>query len=308
MNEKLKVASLSVLSGAILTIIKLIVGMKMNSASVIAEGVHSGLDLMAAVIAFMSVRESVKPADERHRYGHGKFENLAGIIEAFLIVGASLVILFTAVPRLTAGLEVHLLDLGVAVMGGSSAINFFVSRRLMQVARRTASPALAADAWHLRTDVYTSLGVFAGIIGIKLTGLVILDPLIAIGLSLFILKVAFGLIRDSLRSILDVRLSDSEEKIIKDVMAQYADEFIEFHELRTRRAGPQRYIDLHLVVPKNRAVIIAHALCDRIEESIRNRLPEVQILIHTEPCGQDCPGCSQINISVCKSACRCNKN
>lgn len=307
MNEKLKAARLSVLAGATLTAIKLIVGVNMNSASVISEGIHSGLDLVAAIIAFFSVRESIKPADERHRYGHGKFENLAGIVEAFLIIGAALMILVNAIPRLTNSFEIYHLGLGVIVMGGSSVVNFLISRRLMQVARQTDSPALAADAWHLRTDVYTSLGVFAGIIGIKLTGLMILDPLIAIAISLFIVKAAFDLIRVSLRSILDVRLSDTEEKVIKDVLEQYASEFIEFHELRTRRAGSQRYVDLHLVVPKNRAIAIAHALCDRIEESIRGRLPEVQILIHTEPCGLDCPGCSQINISVCKSACHCNK-
>lgn len=311
MNEKIKVAGLSIFSGATLTTVKLVVGINMNSASVISEGIHSGLDLVAAIIAFLSVRESMKPADEGHHYGHGKFENLAAIIEAFLIIGAALMILANAIPRLVTSFEIQNLGLGIAVMGGSSTINYLVSRRLMQVARRTGSPALAADAWHLRTDVYTSLGVFAGIIGIKLTGLIILDPLIAIGISLLIFKAAYDLTRDSLHSILDVRLPDTEEKIIKDVLGQYTNEFIEFHELRTRRSGSQRYVDLHLVVPKNRAITIAHALCDRIEESIRDRLPDVQVLIHTEPCGRDCPGCSKINIYVCKDICRCeqwNKN
>src|SRR5690554_61072 len=190
----------------------------MNSINVISEGIHSGLDLMAALIAYAAVRESNKPADDKHRYGHGKFENLAAIIEALLILVAAGFIIKEAVPKLYHTGEVTSLGLGIIVMGISALVNIYVSSRLMLVAKETDSPALAADAWHLRTDVYTSLGVLAGIAAIKLTGFYIIDPIIAIGVSLLIIKAAYDLLRDSLGSILDVRLPDQEEKIIREVL------------------------------------------------------------------------------------------
>ncbi|MCL6639195.1 MAG: cation diffusion facilitator family transporter [Firmicutes bacterium] len=288
----MKVARLSVISNSMLTAAKLAVGISMNSVSVISETVHSGLDLVASLIAFFSVREAAKPADERHRYGHGKFENVASIVEALLIAAAAVMIISHAVPRIYGGGEVEQLGLGAAVMGISAVVNFAVSRRLMQVAKKTESPALAADAWHLLTDVYTSLGVFLGIGGMYLTGLKMIDPLVAVGVALLIFKAAYDLLRDSMRSILDVRLPLEEERKICDVLQRYSGEFIEFHDLRTRKAGSQRYVDLHLVMPKNSVVAKVHALCERIEAGVREELPGVHILIHTEPCGRYCEDCT----------------
>lgn len=300
MNDKIKAARLSIISNTVLTLLKLGIGISMNSVSVISEAIHSGLDLMAALIAFFSVRESSKPADDYHRYGHGKFENVAGITEAVLILGAAGMIIFNAIPKLFGGAEIHSLELGAGVMIISSVVNFFVSRELMRVARKTESPALAADAWHLRTDVYTSLGVFAGILAIQLTGLTVLDPLIAIAVALLIIKAAMDLIRDSMCSILDVRLPESEEKVIRDVLKTYSSQFVEFHELRTRKAGSQRYVDLHLVVPKEWAIKKVHSLCDSIEAAISVKFSNTHILIHTEPCGQHCDDCSQAEAAKCE--------
>lgn len=293
MNEKIKAARLSIASNTFLTLGKLSVGISMNSVSVISEAIHSGLDLMAALIAFFSVRESSKPADDRHHYGHGKFENVAGITEAILILGAAAMILFNAYPKIHGKAEIQSLELGAAVMGISAVVNFFISRELMRVARKTESPALAADAWHLRTDVYTSLGVFAGIIAIKVTGLTVLDPLIAIGVAFLIIKAAVELIRDSMRSILDVRLPEAEELVIREILRKYSIQFVEFHDLRTRKAGSQRYVDLHLVVPREWAINKVHSLCDQIEEDICTRFAGAHILIHTEPCGRHCEDCSR---------------
>lgn len=294
MNEKIKTARLSIASNTVLTLGKLVVGISMNSVSVISEAIHSGLDLMAALIAFFSIREASKPADERHRYGHGKFENLAGIIEALLILVAAAMIILNSYPKLSKGVEIHSLGLGAVVMGVSATVNFLVSRELMRVARRTESPALAADAWHLRTDVYTSLSVFGGIIAIKLTGMAILDPLVAMAVALLIIKAAVELIRDSMRSILDVRLPEAEERMIREVLEKHSSQFVEFHELRTRKAGSQRYVDLHLVVPREWAINKVHSLCDDIERDIGNKLRDAYVLIHTEPCGRQCEACRQV--------------
>lgn len=288
MDEKAKVALLSISSNSFLTLGKLVVGLSMGSVSVISEAVHSGLDLVAAIIAFFAVRTSAKPADERHNYGHGKFENLSSIIEAILILIAGLMIIDRAIPKLKEGGEIESLGLGAGVMGISVLVNLLVSRKLLKTARKTDSAALAADGWHLMTDVYTSLGVFAGLGAIYLTGLTILDPIIAIGVALLIFRAAFNLIRESVRSILDVNLPQAEENLIQGILHSYGDEYIEFHDLRTRKAGSDRYIDLHLVVPKYKDIDAVHSLCDRIEDDLRVQLPGVQVLIHTEPCGGHC--------------------
>jgi len=302
LNEKVRAARLSIFSNTILTAGKLAIGVSMNSVSVLSEALHSGLDLIAAFFAFFSVRESSKPADEGHRYGHGKFENVASIAEAILILAAAAMIIYHAYPKLFGiGAEIHSLELGAAVMGISALVNFFVSRELMRVARKTESPALAADAWHLRTDVYTSLGVMAGIVAIKITGLVILDSLIAIFVALFILKAAVKLILDSMYSILDVRLPEEEELKIKNVLEKYSPHFVEYHKLRTRKAGSQRYIDLHLVVPREWAINKVHTICDRIEEDMHTMFSGVLVMIHTEPCDFNCDECCQPCGDKCKN-------
>ncbi|SHE56946.1 cation diffusion facilitator family transporter [Desulforamulus putei DSM 12395] len=285
LDKKLKMARLSILSNTCLTIGKLLVGLSMGSVGVISEAVHSGLDLIASLIAFMAVRQSGKPADENHPYGHGKFENLAGIIEALLILAAAIGIFVQAVPKiLHGGSEIEALGWGAAVMIISAAVNFLISRKLIRVGKETDSPALTADGWHLRTDVYTSLGVFFGLGAIYLTGYTILDPIIGIAVGLLIVKAGFDLIRESMGVMLDVSLPSEEEEAIRRVLLRHADQFLEYHGLRTRKSGPYRYVDLHLVVPRHLPVGTAHMLCDCIEQEIEEALPEVQVLIHCEPC------------------------
>ncbi|MGB9802700.1 cation diffusion facilitator family transporter [Desulfofundulus sp.] len=299
LDEKIKVARFSVISNALLTGGKLAVGLAMNSVGVISEAMHSGLDLMAALIAYASVRQSACPADEEHAYGHGKFENVSAIIEALLIIAAGVMIVWQSVPKLLGARVVHHLGLGMVVMGASAATNLVISGLLMRTARRTGSPALEADAWHLRTDVYTSVGVFVAMVAIQLTGWYILDPIIALVVSLFIFKAAYDLLRDSWGSLVDARLSDEEEDLIRRVLADYAGEFVQFHNLRTRRAGPDRHIDLHLVVPGYRPIAQVHQLCDAIEDDIRRQLAGANVLIHTEPCrpgSDDCRVC-RVHIS-----------
>lgn len=291
MQKKVRVALLSVVSNTVLTAGKLIAGLTMQSVSVLSEAFHSGSDLLAAVIAFLSVRQSSKPADERHHFGHGKFEDMASITEAFLILIAAGVIIWHAVEKILHPTPVEALGLGAVVMGLSALINFGVSHILMKTGRETDSPALVADAWHLRTDVYTSLGVFAGIGLIKVTGWPLIDPLIGIAVALLIVKAAGDLIVDSLRSLLDVRLPPGEEEVIKEILRRHQADFVEFHALRTRKAGPQRFVDLHIVAPPHREIARMYPVCEAIEREIRERFPETSVLIHVEPCVQPCDEC-----------------
>ncbi|MEG6616475.1 cation diffusion facilitator family transporter [Peptococcaceae bacterium 1198_IL3148] len=302
MDPKQKVARLSIISNTLLTTGKLSVGLVMGSVGVLSEAIHSGLDLVASIIAYFSVKQSAKPADEQHKYGHGKYENLAAIIEALLIVIAAVAILLNAIPKLMhKNIEIEALGLGMLVMGVSCVVNGWVSYKLMKVAKETDSPALEADALHLRTDVYTSLGVFISIGLIKLTGLTIIDPLVGIFVTLLILKAAYDLLHDSVASMLDTKLPQADEERIQLALEQYRDRFVSYHNLRTRKAGPQRHVDLHLVVPRYRTIAEVHLLCDEIEAVLEKELPRSSILIHSEPC--DPKYCDN-----CNASCQCRKN
>jgi cation diffusion facilitator family transporter len=290
---KSRAAVISIASNTILTVMKLIIGIMMQSVSVISEAVHSGLDLVAAIIAWFAVSKSGKPADDEHRFGHGKIENVAGTIEAVLIFGAAFYIIWEAVHKLRTGtVEIESLGLGAAIMAVSAIANYFVSRHLLNVAIKTDSVALEADAMHLRADVYTSVGVLGGLVAIKLTGIAMLDPIIAIAVALMIIKAAWDLTKTAFFHILDVKLPDDEEALIHEVMDRYAGRFIEYHKLRTRKSGHIRHIDMHLVVPKQITVEAGHTLTHTITADIEQCLPYSHILVHIEPCPGGCEKCA----------------
>jgi cation diffusion facilitator family transporter len=290
---KNRAAKLSIVSNSILIVLKLIVGIMMQSVSVISEAVHSGLDLVAALIAWFSIRESGKPADDEHHFGHGKIENVAGTIEAILIFGAAFYIILEAVHKLRAGkFEIESLGWGAAVMAVSAIANYLVSRHLLSVAIKTDSVALEADALHLRTDVYTSVGVLGGLVAIKLTGIAILDPIVAIVVALMIIKAAWDLTKTAFFHVLDVKLPDDEEALIHKVMASHKGRFIDYHKLRTRKSGHVRHIDMHLVVPKLMTVEAGHTLAHQISAEIERCLSYSHILVHIEPCPGACDACA----------------
>ena len=302
-STKTSAAGLSILSNSLLVALKLTVGVLMGSVSVISEGAHSTVDLIAAMIAFFSIRAAAKPADEEHEFGHGKFENISGTIEALLIFLAAILIIYEAIVKIINRAQPEFLTLGIGIMAFSTVANFFVSRRLHRIAHSTDSIALEADAWHLTTDVYTSLGVFAGLVIVRLTHWYILDPIIAIGVALLIVRAAWNITRKSISGLVDVRLPQSEEDIITTSITEHLGEITGFHELRTRKAGSQRYIDLHLVLPKSVTLEEAHRLCDHLEGDIKNKLSNGLVTIHCEPCeqGEDgsCPPeCPVINCSI----------
>jgi len=297
-SEKTRAAAASILSNSVLTGLKLVVGLMMHSVSVIAESVHSGLDLVAALVAFFSVRESGKPADERHRYGHGKVESLSGIIEALLIFGAAGYIIFEGIEKLVRGhAGVEQTGIGTAVMAFSAAANFLVSSYLYKVAKKTDSIALEADALHLRTDVYTSAGVLAGLVAIRVTGMTILDPIVAIAVALFILKAAWDLTGNAVQNILDAKLPDEEEDVIRQILRENSSSIVEYHNLRTRKSGHTRYIDFHMVVARALSLEEGHSMSHAVAGEIKKRLPHSHILVHTEPCRNQCDEC-EVNCTL----------
>ncbi len=256
----------------------------MMSISVVSEAIHSMMDLLAAIIANYSVRKSSQPADEDHAYGHGKYENISGIIEALLIFLAAGIILFEAAQKLLSHGTVEFLNAGIAVMGISACVNFFVSRYLYKVAKEEDSIALEADALHLKTDVWTSLGIFVGLIIIRVTNIMILDPLIAIVVALMIIHAAWDLTKRSSVGLLDRRLPSDDEAVIRKVLDRHSAGFLSYHSVRSRRAGSEKFVDMHLVVKYNLSVKESHRLADELENEIETDLKNTSVVIHIEPC------------------------
>lgn len=288
-RAKVRAAAVSIASNTLLVLLKLVVGFLSGSISILSEAAHSASDLVAALIAFFSVRAAARPPDERHTYGHSKIENLSGIIEALLIFAAAVVIIYESAHKLIDGVSIDHLWLAVGVMAFSAVMNLFVSEGVLYpTARRTESAALEADAAHLRTDVYTSVGVVVGLILVRITGQTWLDPVFAIGIALLILVTAVRLIMASTRVLLDEALPDDEMETVRRCVADHRGEVIvDFHKLRSRRAGSRRYIDLHVQVDDDLSVGDAHAAAHHIAADIRACLPNVDVLVHVEPRTRD---------------------
>jgi len=282
MNKKVSVARLSIFSNTFLIILKIIVGLLSGSVSIISEAIHSFMDLLASVIAFFSVRISDTPADEIHPYGHGKFENISGVVEALLIFVAAFWIIFEAVKRIIHPAEVGKIGFGLAVMIISAIINIFVSRRLYHVAKETDSVALEADALHLKTDVYTSFGVATGLLLMGISGIHLVDPIIAILVAMLILKESFDLFSKSYAPLLDQSLPASDIAHIMTIIRQHCTPEMSFHNLRSRKAGNYKYIDFHLNLDPDKTVREAHKICDQIEEDIKKAFDHTEVTIHVE--------------------------
>jgi cation diffusion facilitator family transporter len=280
MNEKIRTARLSIFSNCGLIILKLLAGILSGSVSILSEAIHSGMDLLASVIAFFSVKLADLPPDKEHPYGHGKMENISGVIEAVLIFIAAGWIIYEAVHKIIKPTVIDNIQIGAGVMAISAIVNLFVSRKLYQVARKTDSIALEADALHLKTDVYTSAGVAVGLFLIWVSGWHFLDPLVAILVAILILKESYSLLRSAYSPLLDTSLSGEETRVIEKVIIQKG---FTFHNLRSRKSGQYRFADFHLELPENMPLKEVHCICDEIEDEIKSRINHIEIQIHVEP-------------------------
>jgi cation diffusion facilitator family transporter len=291
-----KAGAAKLLIGVVVSLIaiKVIVGLLTGSISVLAQAADSLLDLFAAIITFSAIRIAAKPADAEHQYGHGKVEDIAGAGQGVLIFVAGGLIIYAAISRVIKGSSVELAEAGVAVMAVSIVASIFLSRHLLRVSRRTGSVALEANARNITTDVYSASAVLVGLAIVQFTKLNIIDPILAIGVAIYILKVAVDTIRRPISGLLDEKLPPSEQAVIEDSLKKHSREVSGYHALRTRRAGSQSYIDLHLVMAGDLSLEQAHQTCDQIEVEIQNALHEASVTIHAEPCDNKCEQCSAI--------------
>ncbi len=290
-KRKVSVALLSVESNSILVLFKLIVGIMIGSVSVISEAIHSSVDLLAAIIAMIAVKASGKPADQDHPFGHGKFENISGTVEALLIFVAAAWIIFEAIKKLQNATPLDEAGWGVAVMLLSVVANIIISRKLFLVGKETDSVALQADAWHLRTDIYTSVGVMLGLGIVWLGGILApgldlrwIDPIVAILVAILILKAAYHLVIESAHDLLDASLPPDEEDTIRRHIRAFAPTVRGVHRLRTRKSGPYRFVDFHVRVDANMSIDESHRIADMMTCSIKQHYPGTTVTIHIEPC------------------------
>jgi len=284
-NTRSSAAGLSIASNTLLLVMKIAAGLATGSVSVLAEAIHSGVDLVAAIIAFISVRASGLPADDDHPFGYGKIESVSGAVEGALIFIAAGLIVKEAIDKLISGAHVDEPLIGAAVMGVSAVTNFIVSRHLHVMARTHDSLALEADAEHLRTDVITSAGVFGGLVLVQILRVPVLDPLLGLGVAVLIVRAAWQITSKSYQTLIDRSLPSHEIELIKTVLRDHGGRYLEFHRLRTRKSGAQRFIALDLVFSPDARLVDVHEVCDHLELEILAVLPKSSVQIHVEPPG-----------------------
>jgi cation diffusion facilitator family transporter len=290
-DRRPRTALWSVCSNAGLIVLKVVAGTLTGSVAVLTDAVHSSIDLIASVVAYFSVRKAGEPADESHRYGHEKIENLAAAIEGILILVGSAAIVVAAVRRLLEGGHDHNTGIGIGVVAFAIAVNLIVSTVLAREGRRSESPALQGDATHLRTDALSSGAVLAALILVALTGANWIDPVAALLVAGVIVYAGIRLLTRSGQVLVDQALPADEVEAIRAAVQRFAGEgVVGYHELRTRRGGSRRYVDLHVQFRAGTSLEAAHRIAHELEDVIAASLRGADVLIHLEPEDRVRPG------------------
>jgi cation diffusion facilitator family transporter len=283
-TTKFGAARLSVVSNSVLITLKVVAGALTGSIAIITEAVHSSIDLLASIVAYLSLRKADEPADAKHQYGHAKAENLAAAIEGMLILVGAGVIVFEASRRLVDSSPIENIGIGIVVIAVSAAVNLVVSSYLYRQARAHDSPALEGDAAHLRADAATSLAVLLGLVLIEVTGIEQLDSIVALMVASAIVYTGIRILSRSSRVLMDEALPQEELDIVRKLIADYPGPEVEgFHKLRGRRAGSARYIDLHLQFTPGTSLERAHDVAHELQSEVRTRIPAADLLVHIEP-------------------------
>lgn len=283
-QAKVRAAQLSILAAGFLVALKTATGFLTGSISVWASLLDSTMDIFASLINFYAVRAAARPADEDHAYGHGKAESLAGLFQAVVIAASGLFLVWEASRRILAPHPTSSELIGVGVMLIAIGVSAALVARLRRVARETESPALFSDSLHYATDIYTNSGALLALVIILLTGWLIIDPLISIAIALYILWSAFGVGREAVDVLMDKRLPIDVDEQIEKIVRSFRDQgVLGFHDLRTRRSGSQKFIDLHLEIERDKRLEEAHELTVRVLRTIETEIPRARVHIHTDP-------------------------
>jgi cation diffusion facilitator family transporter len=276
-------AALSIATAVVTILLKLAAWKLTQSVGLLSDAAESVVNLAAAIIAFWALSVAARPPDEGHPHGHTKAEYFASAAEGFLIFAAAVWIAVAAWGRLRAPQPLERISVGLAVSAVATALNGGVAAVLLSAGRRLHSITLRADAKHLLTDVWTSVGVIAAVLLVHVTGWLILDPLIAFAVALNILWAGWKLIRESGIALIDAALPDEEQRHVAEALAPFQAKGTLFHAIRTRVAGPRRFVSMHVLVPGGWTVQQGHDLCEQVEAAVREALPMTTVLTHLEP-------------------------
>ena len=278
-----RAAILSLLANVALMVVKILAGVITGSVAVLSDGIDSAQDVVAAGIAFFSVRIGARPADPAHPFGHGRAETVAAATQALLIAGGGVFILYRSMQRLLDPVEHIGTDIGLVVMLLAALVNLGVGQYARRVAGITGSPAIASEARHLMTNVVQAVAVLLGLALVALTGEVAFDSLVAFALGLYLLWTAALILWSAGGDVMDVSLTQNEVRVVEEAIQAEGDVIAGFHELRTRRSGQSRHIDFHLSLRPEMSVADAHVITDRIEARITSTWPEAVVTIHSDP-------------------------
>ena len=274
---------LSILAAVVTLALKSAAYMLTGSVGLLSDAVESVVNLTAALTAYLSLHYAARPVDESHTYGHEKIEFFSSGLEGALILVAAVAIAWYAIRRLLVPEPLHPLGLGLTISLLASVVNGAVAVVLLRAGRQHSSIVLEADGRHLLTDVWTSAAVLAGLGLVWMTGVHMLDPLIALVVALNILWTGFDLIRRSFNGLMDHALPEAEQIAVRSAIEKHLGPHMDYHALRTRQAGRRRFVDFHLLVPGRLTVQQAHTLTGTIEDAVRGALPQVEVAVHIEP-------------------------
>ena len=254
-----------------------------GSVGLLSDALESIVNIVAAVVALVALRTAMKPADERHHFGHGKAEYFSAQIEGFMILLAAIVIIGTAIERLLKPAPLEQIGWGLAVSTIASVLNGVVAFILIRAGRKHRSPVLDADGRHLLTDVWTSVGVLIGVGAVQLTGWLRLDALVALAVGLNIIVTGVNLLRESTGALMDKALPVEDHDAIVSVLKKFESETVKFHALQTRQAGRHRFVSMHVLVPAAWTIQQGHDLSEDLEAQIIELLPDTTVHTHVEP-------------------------
>jgi cation diffusion facilitator family transporter len=283
-SERHRAATIALAATVGLTALKIGAGVISGSVGVFSEGVHSFLDLVSAALSYFTVPQAVKPADEDHPFGHGKIETLSSLFESLLLVVAAILICFEGLEHLRHPQPVAYPGFAMAVIVISLLVSYGVYRHNLAASEKTDSSALRVNALHFFSDVIASVGILVGLVLLRLTGWLIIDPIMAFLVAGYILMISAQQVKEALLELSDRQLPDSEISEINELIARFQGRMIEAHDIRTRKSGSTRHIDFHLVVCGQLSVDESHQICDEIEAEIISHFSGSSITIHVEPC------------------------
>lgn len=281
-SEKEKVILLSVLSNSTLVIVKLTVGFFSGLVSIMAEALHTANDLIASLVAYIGVKKALTPPDKKHQYGHGKVEILTGTVENILILLIAIYIIYEGINKLINKVSPEYIELGIAVMVFSGIVNFILSNFLIKKGRELRSIGIEVDGEHLRADVITSFGVAFSLIILKITNKWWIDPIAAILVGIWVFFIFIRLLRKLIEQTIDTGISEQDLILIEKTLDEIK-EIKFYHKIRTRQSGSTIFIDMHIKVDKKLSVEKSHDITKIIEEKLKEKFGDVNVLIHVEP-------------------------